>query len=106
MRRLAPRPLSEALEPLRRDLAPATTLARVQEAWKLVAGEAMAGEAEPVSEHGGTVTFACRSSVWASELSLMQADLAERLNGALGGPSGSAPVRELRFVTQASRPSS
>ena len=102
MRRLAPRPLSEALDPVRRDLAPATTLARVQEAWPTIAGLA-AREATPVSERAGTVTFACRSSVWAGELSLMATDLRDRLNAALGGPPGSAPVTELRFVTGASR---
>jgi len=95
LRRPAPRPLSDALEPLQRDLAPATTLARVQEAWPRVAGLA-AGEASPVSERAGTVTFACRSSVWAGELALMTADLKERLNAALEG----RPVTDLRFVTR------
>ena len=52
VRRLAPRPLSEALDPLRRELAPATTLARVQEVWPPVAGAA-AREATPVSERAG-----------------------------------------------------
>ena len=98
MRRLDPRPLSEALGLLRGELAPATTLARVQEAWKDVAGESIAREAEPVSERLGTVTFACRSSVWAGELSLMSEDLKARLNAALGGES----VRDLNFVTRAS----
>ncbi len=95
MRRLAPRPLADALGPLKRDLAPATTLARVQEAWPAVAGAA-AREATPVSERSGTVTFACRSSVWAGELSLMARDLTDRLNAALGGRS----VTDLRFVTR------
>jgi predicted nucleic acid-binding Zn ribbon protein len=95
VRRLAPRPLAEALEPLRRELAPATTLARVQEAWPQIAGPA-AREATPVSERAGTVTFACRSSVWAGELSLMTRDLKDRLNAALEG----APVADLRFVTR------
>ena len=97
MRRLAPRPLADALEPLRRDLAPATTLARVQEAWTSVAGVA-AQEATPVSERAGTVTFACRSSVWAGELALMAGDLKDRLNTALGDRS----VTDLRFVTRSS----
>jgi predicted nucleic acid-binding Zn ribbon protein len=97
VRRLAPRPLSDALEPVRRDLAPATTLARVQEAWAAVAGLA-AKEATPVSERAGTVTFACRSSVWAGELSLMAEDLKGRLNAALGDRS----VTDLRFVTRSS----
>jgi predicted nucleic acid-binding Zn ribbon protein len=97
VRRLAPRPLADALEPLRRDLAPATTLARVQEAWTSVAGVA-AQEATPVSERAGTVTFACRSSVWAGELALMAGDLKDRLNTALGDRS----VTDLRFVTRSS----
>ena len=102
MRRTAPRPLEAALEPVRRDLAPATTLARVQEAWATVAGVA-AREASPVSERGGVVTFACRSSVWAGELALMSSDLRRRLNEALGAPGDGGPVGELRFMTGASR---
>lgn len=98
MRRLDPRPLSAALEPLRQELAPATTLARVQEAWPAVAGPGMAAEAQPVSERSGTVTFDCRSSVWTGELTLMARELTARLNDALDG----SPVRELRFVTRAS----
>ena len=102
MKRLAPRPLADALGGLRRELAPATTLARVQEAWPQMAGAA-AKEASPVSERSGVVTFACRSSVWAGELTLMASDLRARLNDALGGSSGDGPVTELRFVTAASR---
>ena len=95
MRRLAPRPLSDALAPLRQELAPATTLARVQDVWPQIAGAA-AGEATPVSERAGTVTFACRSSVWAGELTLMAGDLKERLNAVIEGPA----VTDLRFVTR------
>jgi len=95
VKRLAPRPLSDALDPLRRELAPATTLARVQEVWPAVAGAA-AREATPVSERAGTVTFACRSSVWAGELALMTTDLRGRLNASLEG----TPVTDLRFVTR------
>jgi predicted nucleic acid-binding Zn ribbon protein len=87
---------------VRRDLAPATTLARVQEVWPAVGGPA-AREASPVSERGGTVTFECRSSVWAGELSLMSRELVGRLNGALGGSGEAGPVSSLRFVTGASR---
>lgn len=97
MRRRDPRPLAAALDPVREGLTPATTLARVQEAWPRVAGAA-AGEATPVSERAGTVTLACRSSVWAGELALMERQLKERLNGALEG----APVAALRFVTRSS----
>lgn len=95
MRRRDPRPLAAALAPLHDQLAPATTLARVQEAWPRVAGELAASEAEPVSERSGKVTFACRSSVWASELALMAPELQRRLNEALGGDQ----LSSLRFVT-------
>ncbi len=85
--------------PLKRDLAPATTLARVQEVWPAIAGAA-AREATPVSERAGTVTFACRSSVWAGELTLMARDLTDRLNGALEGrPGHRFAVRDAVGVT-------
>ena len=103
MRRLAPRRLDAALAQLTADLAPATTLARVQAAWPGTVGAAIAAEAEPVSERDGVVTVACRSAVWAQELELMGPDLVSRLNSALGDPAGAAPVRRLRAV--AGRPS-
>ena len=93
MRRLAPRPLSLALERFTATLAPPTMLARVQGLWSEVVGEALAEECRPVSEREGVVTVACRSSVWAQELAMMETDLVERLNGALGGVG----VAELRF---------
>ncbi len=98
MRRLAPRGLGAALEETLPGLRPATTLARVQEAWPAVAGDAIAAEAEPVSERAGTVTFDCRSSVWAHELQLLSGDLVIRLNAALAPGGGPAPVTSLRFV--------
>jgi hypothetical protein len=57
-------------------------------------------EAEPVSERAGTVTVACRSAVWAQELSMLAPDLCERLNGALEAPADTPAVRELRFVVR------
>jgi hypothetical protein len=57
-------------------------------------------EAEPVSERAGTVTVACRSAVWAQELSMLAPDLAERLNRALEAPPEVPAVRELRFVVR------
>ena len=103
MRRLAPRALEAAVAEAVPRLRPATTLARVQEAWPSVAGPALAGEAEPVSERGGTVKIRCRSSVWAGELSLMSRELRGRLNTALGGSAEAGPVAGIRFVTGASR---
>ncbi len=90
MRRRAPRPIGAALSGVVEDLAPATTLARVQRVWSEVAGEAIAREADPVSERDGIVTITCSSSVWAQEIELLAADLVERLNGALGRPRWTA----------------
>ena len=76
------------------EAAPATLLARVQGVWRGAAGEAVAAEAEPVSERAGVVTVRCASAVWAQELELLSGDLIERLNSALGEP---AAVRGLSF---------
>ena len=94
MRRLAPRPLAEALGEVAREVAPQTLLARVQAAWGEVAGGHLAAAAAPVSERDGVVTVVCRSGVWAQELELLAPELLGRLEGALGGPS----VTKLRFV--------
>jgi predicted nucleic acid-binding Zn ribbon protein len=93
--RRAPRPLSLALGALRSTLAPATTLARVQEVWEEVAGPAIAAAARPVAEREGVLTVSCESSVWAQELDLMGAELLPRLNARLGA----GRVRELRCRT-------
>ena len=104
MRRRAPRPLATALAGVVDELAPATTLAGVQRAWPAVAGEAIAREAEPVSEREGVVTIACRSSVWAQEIELLSAELVPRLNEALGASSGAPAVRSLRVTASRPRP--
>jgi predicted nucleic acid-binding Zn ribbon protein len=95
MSRRAPRPLSDALAPLREALAPATLLAAVQHAWPAAAGEAIAREAAPVAERGGVVTIACSASVWAQELDLMAPMLIAQLNSALT----TGEVVRLRCVT-------
>ena len=102
MKRLAPRPLADALASITRTLEPQTPIARVQRAWRETAGATIVEEAEPVSERAGTVTVACRSAVWAQELSLLAPDLQTRLNEALGAPPGEPVVKELRFTVSAS----
>jgi predicted nucleic acid-binding Zn ribbon protein len=83
--RSAPRRLSSALEGLTTTLAPASTLARVQEVWEQAAGAAIAAAAKPAAERNGVLTLACASAVWTQELDLMAPELLERLNTALGG---------------------
>jgi len=93
--RLAPRPLSAIVDELTATLAPASTLARVQEAWARVAGSAIAACAQPTGERDGVLTVTCEASVWAQELELMAGELIPRLNAALA----SEPIRELRCRT-------
>ena len=95
MSRRAPRSLSVALQGLTRTLAPATTLARVQEIWESAAGQAVANAARPTAERDGVLTVTCAAAVWAQELDLMAEELTARLNSALGGEA----IRELRCRT-------
>jgi predicted nucleic acid-binding Zn ribbon protein len=93
--RIAPRPLSTALQSLTATLAPATTLARVQEIWEGAAGPAIASSATPTAERGGVLTITCAAAVWAQELDLMASELIEKLNTALAEDA----IRELRCRT-------
>jgi predicted nucleic acid-binding Zn ribbon protein len=92
MSRPAPRSLSLAVESLTRAIAPATTLAAVQEIWERAAGPAIAAAARPTAERGGVLTVTCCSAVWAQELDLMAPELLPRLNAELGSDA----IRELR----------
>jgi predicted nucleic acid-binding Zn ribbon protein len=98
LRRLAPRPIAKALEGAVPDARPAGLLAEVQSAWPAVAGASLAAAAGPVSERSGVVTVACESAVWAHELELLGADLARRLDEAVGG----GRVERLRFIVGSS----
>ena len=98
MRRLAPRPLSRALEAAVGEVRPAGLLASVQSAWTEVAGAALAAATTPTSERDGTVTVACESGVWAQELQLLGEDLEARLNERLEATGEQARVGRLRFV--------
>jgi predicted nucleic acid-binding Zn ribbon protein len=91
----APRALRLALQELNRALAPASTLARVQEVWETAAGPAIASAARPTAEREGVLTITCAAAVWAQELDLMAAELIARVNATLGVES----VRELRCRT-------
>jgi predicted nucleic acid-binding Zn ribbon protein len=98
VRRLAPRPLAAALDGVVAGAQPTGLLAAVQSAWPGVAGPALAAAAAPVSERDGTVTVACESAVWASELELLAPDLLARLNEGFGDAPERGHVERLRFV--------
>ena len=87
MRRRAPRPIGTALGALLARLAPASTLAAVQDVWAAAVGETVAAAAEPVSERDGVLTVACAEAVWAHELDLMGPEVVGRINAALGRPA-------------------
>ncbi|MCW3018098.1 MAG: hypothetical protein JWN10_406 [Solirubrobacterales bacterium] len=95
MSRAAPRPLSDALQRLTGALAPASTLARVQEVWDDAVGPAIAEAARPTGEHDGVLTVVCAAAVWAQELNLMAEVVLGRLNAAMGAEQ----IRELRCRT-------
>ena len=84
MSRRSPRPASEAFRRVVDDLAPLSLLSQVQRVWPSVVGDAVAAEATPTGERGGTLQVTCRSAVWAQELDLMGPDVTARLNTALG----------------------
>lgn len=92
MRRRAPRPLGDALGALLARLAPASTLAAVQEVWEGAVGVAVAAQAAPAGERDGVLTVVCAEAVWAHELELMGPELVEQINAALGRPA----IRALR----------
>jgi len=93
--RIAPRPLSTAIQSLTATLAPATTLASVQEIWPHAAGPAIGAAARPTAERDGVLTVTCEAAVWAQELDLMADELILSLNDALG----EEVLRELRCRT-------
>jgi predicted nucleic acid-binding Zn ribbon protein len=89
--------VSEAVEQLRRQAAPPTLLAKVQECWYRAVGPSVAEQAGPASERAGVVTVSCRSAVWSAELQMLAPSLLEQLNDTL--PEGSE-VRGLKFTTR------
>jgi predicted nucleic acid-binding Zn ribbon protein len=65
-------------------LAPATTLARVQQVWEQAVGGAIAEAGHPTAERAGVLTITCADAVWTAELDLMSSELVERINTKLG----------------------
>jgi predicted nucleic acid-binding Zn ribbon protein len=71
-------------------LAPATTLALVQQAWPRAVGPAIAAAARPTAEREGVLSVSCTASVWAQEIDLMAAELVAKVNDVLGREAISA----------------
>jgi predicted nucleic acid-binding Zn ribbon protein len=101
VRRRSPGRLGGGLDSVVRELAPPTILARVQQEWPGVGGDAIAAHAEPVAERDGAVTIACDSAVWAQEIELLAPRLLARLNRALAAVDGGLRVRALKASAQA-----
>lgn len=78
-RRRNPFPLADALAEFTDSIQPSTPLATMQKAWPGLVGETVAKWSTPVSESGGVVTVECSDSMVAHELSMMSADLLEKL---------------------------
>jgi predicted nucleic acid-binding Zn ribbon protein len=97
-----PRPLAAAVDALTADLAPATALATVQQAWPAAVGDAVAAQTEPVrlAARSKTLTVACSQAVWAQELHLMSAAVVAALEQRVGA----GVVRDLRCQVAPRRP--
>ena len=99
MRRVAPRPLSHAIEAAVGDLAPRTPLARVQAVWTEAVGECNAAQGTPVRLAAGRLTVYCEHSGWAENLQLLGLEIARRLNERIGDDV----VREIRCTARRPR---
>ncbi len=102
--RRQPRRASFAIERTLAQSSPGTPLAAVQQVWQQVVGDAVADQADPVSEREGVVTVACKSATWAQELDLLQTTIQTQLNDHLSSlnPDGFR-VKSLRFTADAAR---
>ena len=52
--------------------------------WAEVVGERVSRHSAPIRTSGDSLVVHCSSSIWASELTLLARDIAERLRGRLG----------------------
>lgn len=92
-RRRAPVPVADLLDRFTRDAQPASVLAELQRCWPEVAGEMIAGWAQPVAERAGVVVVACDDSMIAHELEMIKPELLAKLKTRLGNDA----LRDLKF---------
>lgn len=95
-RRKQPKPIGGPLDRLTADLAPATPLARIQAVWPNAVGDRISAACDPEDEQEGILTVSCESAVWAQQLTMMQSEILDKLEGLL--PDRSCVPREIRFV--------
>lgn len=95
--RRSPRELSAPLTELRRQWAPESLLAEVQELWAQAVGSQIAAAATPIGERDGVVLVGCAEAAWAQELDLLAGPITARLNERLTRGT----VRRLRCVIDA-----
>jgi len=82
--RFAPRRAADPVGRLLSELEPQTPLSALQRAWPAAVGEGLAGHATPVEVRDGVATVQCSSGMWAEELELLQGEVLQRLQAALG----------------------
>lgn len=75
-------------------------------AWERAAGPQVAQVATPSRLHDGELRLRCTSSAWASEVALMHAELAERMNGELAAMGATPSLRVTSIRARAGRPTS
>jgi hypothetical protein len=81
-----PRPLSDSLEAVARNLGGAggPALVDLLQRWAEVVGEQLAAHCRPVSLRAGTLTIAADEPAWGAQLGWLEAELRRSLDDALG----------------------
>jgi predicted nucleic acid-binding Zn ribbon protein len=99
--RRQPRRIAEAVAAALDQTAPRTLLGAVQAVWPAAVGEAIAAQADPVSEREGVIVVACRSATWAQELELLGSELTQKIGAELPPDCG---FEGLRFTATGTDP--
>ena len=94
MRRGRERPIADAVMRLAESLAPQTPLSKVERAWPIVVGAAMAAHSKPASLKGSLLTVECSGSVYAQELELQSRRVITKLSEEIAAQV----VERIRFV--------
>jgi predicted nucleic acid-binding Zn ribbon protein len=93
-----PRRLGEIIAPAMRRLTTGDE-ARAFAAWARASGPQLAGTTAARAYHRGVLTVDCESSVWANELTYLQATIIARMDELDPGQ----PIERLRFIVRSHR---